>query len=75
MSFGSPFPDVEIPDVLLFDYLFADADAVAGDVALIDGSTGATTSYGELRGQILALAGGLASRGLGIGEVSGIQHS
>ncbi len=72
MSFGSPFPDVEIPDVLLFDYLFADADAVAGDVALIDGSTGATTSYGELRGQILALAGGLASRGLGIGEVSGI---
>ena len=30
MSFGSPFPDVEIPDVLLFDYLFGDIDAVAG---------------------------------------------
>ncbi len=72
MSFGSPFPDVEIPDVLLFDYLFGDIDAVADDVALIDGSTGTSTSYGELRGQILALAGGLGARGLGIGEVSGI---
>ncbi len=72
MSFGSPFPDVEIPNVLLFDYLFGNIDAVAGDTAIIDGATGATTSYGELRTQILALAGGLAARGLAVGEVSGI---
>ena len=72
MSFGSPFPDVEIPDVLLFDYLFGSIESVADDTALIDGATGATTSYGELKGQILALAGGLSARGLGIGEVSAI---
>ncbi len=72
MSFGSPFPDVDIPDVLLFDYLFGDVESVADETALIDGATGATTSYGELAGQILALAGGLSARGLAIGEVSGI---
>ncbi|MET3804883.1 4-coumarate--CoA ligase [Nakamurella sp. UYEF19] len=73
MSFGSPYPDVDIPDVLLFDYLFGDIDdAVADEPALIDGSTGAITTYRQLTGQILALAGGLTARGLGVGEVSGI---
>ncbi|SDP00849.1 4-coumarate--CoA ligase [Nakamurella panacisegetis] len=72
MSFSSPFPDVDIPDVLLFDYLFADIDDVADDPALIDGSTGTVTTYRQLVGQILALAGGLHARGLGVGEVSAI---
>ena len=35
-----PFPDVDIPDALLFDYLFGDIDAVADEPALIDGTTG-----------------------------------
>jgi acyl-CoA synthetase (AMP-forming)/AMP-acid ligase II len=72
MSFGSPFPDVEIPRTLLFDYLFGDIAGVEDEPALIDGATGAITTYRQLTGQILALAGGLTARGLGIGEVSGI---
>ncbi len=72
MSFTSPFPDVAIPDVLLFDYLFGNVADVADCPALIDGSTGAATTFGELRAQIEALAGGLTARGVGIGEVSGI---
>ena len=72
MSFGSPFPDVEIPNVVLFDYLFGVIEDVADDPALIDGSTGAVTSYRQLRDSILALAGGLSARGLGVGEVSAI---
>lgn len=72
MSFGSPFPDVEIPRTLLFDYLFGDIAGVEDEPALIDGATGAITTYRQLTGQILALAGGLTARGPGIGEVSGI---
>ena len=72
MSFGSPFPDVEIPDVLLFESLFGDIGDVTDNPALIDGSTGAITTYRQLSDSILALAGGLAARGLGVGEVSAI---
>lgn len=72
MSFGSPFPDVDIPEMLLFDYLFGDLAEIAAAPALIDGPTGAVTSFGELSGQIAALAGGLAARGLGMGEVCAI---
>lgn len=72
MSFGSPFPDVEIPDVLLFDYLFGDIAEVADAPALIDGSSGQITTFSQLSGQILALAGGLTARGITIGEVCGI---
>jgi len=75
MSFHSPFPDVEIPDTSLFEFLFgavAEDEQLAGSVALIDGSTGAQTTYGELVGQVNALAGALAQRGFGPGDVAGI---
>ncbi len=72
MSFRSPFPDVEIPDETLFDYLFGGIATDDDRPALIDGPSGVETSYGRLKGQILALAGGLAQRGLAVGEVSGI---
>lgn len=72
MSFRSPFPDVEIPDMLLFDYLFGDVAEVADEPALIDGTTGSVTMYAELTSQILALAGGLSAAGAGVGEVSAV---
>ncbi|GGM02500.1 AMP-binding protein [Nakamurella endophytica] len=73
MSFRSPYPDVDIPDVSLFDYLFAGLDEdVAARPALIDGTTGAVTRYGELRAQILALAGGLAAQGFVRGQVAAL---
>ena len=61
MSFRSPLPDVAIPNLTLFDYLFADIADVADRPAVIDGPSGAQTTYGQLVGQISALAGGLAA--------------
>ncbi len=73
MPFSSPFPDVDIPDALLYDYLFGDLSAQdANRVAVVDGTSGAQTSFGQLRRQILALAGALAERGFGPGDVAGI---
>src|SRR6478609_6384021 len=72
MSFRSPLPDVVIPNLTLFDYLFADITDVADRPAVIDGPSGAQTSYGQLVRQISALAGGLAQRGFSSGDVAGI---
>ncbi|MEP9390644.1 AMP-binding protein [Gordonia sp. VNK1] len=73
MSFASPFPDVEIPDVSLYDLLFGDiAEEYLGRTALIDPKTGTETSYRQLIGQINAAAGALAARGIGVGDVVGI---
>lgn len=73
MVFTSPFPDVTIPAVSVYDALFAElSEEDAARIALIDPSTGAETSYAALRAQINALAGALAARGVGIGTVVGI---
>lgn len=71
--FRSPFPAVDIPDVSLYDYLFAGLDDAALDrVALVDGSSGAESSYRELRDRVNAVAGAVAARGLGVGGVAAI---
>ncbi|TPX00664.1 4-coumarate--CoA ligase family protein, partial [Schumannella luteola] len=71
--FTSPYPDVEIPDLSIFDYLFGTLDdADTGRVALIDPASGAETAYGALRAQVLAFAGALAARGVGVGDVLGV---
>jgi len=63
--FTSPFPDVEIPDVSIYDDLFAGLTAEdASRVALIDPATGAETTYGALKAQVDAFAGALAFRGV-----------
>jgi acyl-CoA synthetase (AMP-forming)/AMP-acid ligase II len=61
----STFADVEIPNISVYDFLFGSLDQteLAGN-ALIDGTTGATTTYGELVAQINAVAGALAARGV-----------
>lgn len=69
MAFRSPLNDVEIPDLSLYDYLFG--DIVPGDldrIAAIDGTSGGSTTYGELLDQIHGIAGALAARGLGVGD-------
>jgi len=69
----STFPDVEIPVASVYDYLFSDLDEdLLNRVALIDGTTGAETTYGELVARIDALAGALAARGVGPGDVIGL---
>ncbi|PFG43731.1 acyl-CoA synthetase (AMP-forming)/AMP-acid ligase II [Isoptericola jiangsuensis] len=70
MVIRSPHPDVEIPDVSLYDFLFASlTEADLARTAVVDGPTGATTSYGELRAQVDALAGAFAARGHRPGDV------
>src|SRR6185369_7668846 len=68
--FRSPYPDDVIPRLSVFDFLFADLTADdAQRIALIDGPSGAETSYGALKQQIELLAGALAARGFGLGDV------
>ncbi|WP_338886456.1 AMP-binding protein [Rhodococcus sovatensis] len=74
MSFNSPFPDVEIPNLSVYDYLFGSiADADLQKPALIDGTSGAVTTYQALIGQINGIAGALAARGLELGDVVGLH--
>ena len=71
--FASPFPDVRIPEATLYEYLFDGLGNAGQDrVALVDGTTGAETSYGELVAQIDAVAGWLAEHGAGPGTTIGL---
>jgi acyl-CoA synthetase (AMP-forming)/AMP-acid ligase II len=73
MSIKSPFPDVDIPPVSVFDFLFTSIDdADLERTAFVDGSTGTATDYRSLIAQIDAVAGALAARGVGIGDVVGL---
>ncbi|KQO97790.1 AMP-binding protein [Leifsonia sp. Leaf264] len=69
----SPHPPVEIPESSIFDYLFGGlTGSELDEIALVDGSSGAETSYRQLVGQVSLLAGALAARGVGVGDVVGI---
>ena len=65
--FRSTLPDVDIPNVSVYDYLFTDLDdATLDKVAIVDGTSGAETTYRQLVGQINLFAGALAARGISI---------
>lgn len=71
--YKSPFPDVAIPDVSVTEFLFGSLTPEERDrLALVDSTTGATTSYGELTDQIDAFGGALAAEGAGLGTVVGL---
>lgn len=71
--YSSPYPDEVIPAVSVYDFLFGEIDpADLGRVALVDGSTGAETTYQQLIGQINGIAGALAARGVNVGDVVGL---
>jgi len=72
MPIRSPHPDVEIPEVSLHEFLFAELGARAGAPAFVDGGSGASISFGELADMVDRLAGGLAGRGIGAGDVVAI---
>src|ERR671916_1605852 len=69
MIFRSPFPDVEIPDVSLTEFVLGGAAGRAERPALIDGVSGRVLTYGQLAGAVRAAAAGLARRGLVKGVV------
>ena len=70
MSLRSPYPDVQIPDVSLTEFLFADGFGDRADApAIVDGTTGDQLTYTEFHGLVEKIAGGLAARGIGTGDV------
>ena len=72
MIIRSPYPDLDIPDVPLAEYVFEYVERHADRPALIDGATGEVTTHRALRQRVDAVAAGLAERGIGHGDVVGI---
>ena len=62
MIYRSPYPDVDIPNITLQDYLFEHAAKYADKAALIDGPSGRTLTYGQLVAAVRRTAAGLAAR-------------
>jgi acyl-CoA synthetase (AMP-forming)/AMP-acid ligase II len=65
----SQFPDVEIPDVSVTDFVLARAGGLGDKPALIDGLSGRTIAYAQLAELVRAGAAGLAERGFGKGDI------
>ena len=65
----SPYPDVDIPDVGLPEFLFSDLGEHADSVAVIDGPSGREMTFGQLAGAVDRFAAALGERGLGPGDV------
>jgi acyl-CoA synthetase (AMP-forming)/AMP-acid ligase II len=65
----SPHPDISIPDSTLTEFVL---DATAGrvhEIALVDGPTGRSLTFGELRRGVRRVAAGLAKLGICKGDV------
>lgn len=70
---ASLLPDVHIPAVSVYESVFGGlSDEDLGSVAIIDGASGAETTFGELLAHVNAIAGALAARGVVLGDVIGL---
>jgi acyl-CoA synthetase (AMP-forming)/AMP-acid ligase II len=69
MAYRSPYPDIIVPDVDLVEQVFSNALKKPDAIAMADGLTGRTISYGQLLEQIRRTAAGLAARGIKKGDV------
>ena len=72
MAMRSPYPDVEIPDVALAEFVYADAPARGDAVAIVDGPSGRSYSYALLHHLVGRCAAGLAERGVQQHDVVGV---
>jgi acyl-CoA synthetase (AMP-forming)/AMP-acid ligase II len=72
MLFRSPYDDVKIPEISLTEAVLRHANDLADKPALIDGTTGRVTSYGELSQWVRRAAWGLFARGFRKGDVFAI---
>lgn len=72
MVFTSPYPDVDIPEVSISEYLFAEVASRADRAALIDGTSGQEITYGQLAHLTDRVAAALAERGIGRDDVVAI---
>ncbi|HSF86947.1 MAG TPA: 4-coumarate--CoA ligase family protein [Acidimicrobiia bacterium] len=71
--FTSPLPAVEMPNEAITPFVFHKAAELGDKIALIDGPTGRSYTYGQLHRAIHAAAGGLQARGFGKGDVFAIM--
>jgi acyl-CoA synthetase (AMP-forming)/AMP-acid ligase II len=69
MILRSPFPDVEIPEKTLSEFVFEHIAEWWDDPAMIDGPSGRTVTFGELRGMIDRCRAALRARGFKRGDV------
>src|SRR6266571_8152962 len=67
-----PFPDVDIPDVSLTEFVLSKAAERGDKPAMIDGPTGRTVTYAQLVSLVRRVAAGLAAHGYQKGDVLGI---
>ena len=68
-----PFPDVAIPDISVWEYLFGTTRGSDADrIALVDAKSGEEATYREMIALADAFAGALADRGVGVGDVVGL---
>ena len=69
MAYRSPYPDIDVPNLNLTEQVFRHAATKPGAIAMADGLSGRTISYGALLEQIRQTAAGLAARGIKKGDV------
>ncbi len=72
MPIRSPYPDVEIPEVSLTEFLLGDFGDRIDAPAFIDGSTGRSITFGEFATMVDKLAAALHERGIRAGDVVGV---
>ena len=72
MIFRGPYPDVEIPEVSLTDFIFSSIDNFKTRQALVDGPSGRSLSYAEFGDAVRRVAASLAKRGFKKGDVCAI---
>jgi acyl-CoA synthetase (AMP-forming)/AMP-acid ligase II len=73
MIFRSPYPDVTVPEIGLPELLLGDLTAEDAErVAIVDATTGESNRYGGLIEGVGRLAGALAARGIGRGDVAAL---
>jgi acyl-CoA synthetase (AMP-forming)/AMP-acid ligase II len=72
MIFRGPYPDVDIPEIPLTQFVLQRANELGDKPALIEASTGRTISYTQLSDSIRRVAASLSQRNLGKGDVIGI---
>lgn len=72
MIVHGPYPDVEIPDVPVADFVLAGAPALGSKPALIDGPSGRILTYKDLAHAVRLVAGSLSRRGFHKGDVLAI---
>ncbi len=72
MIYTSPFPQINIPEVPLHQYVLKRAMELKDQPAIIDGPSGRTLTYGQIAGGARLVASSLAKRGFGQGDVFAI---